>query len=354
MSEKTLTVIVPSYNMEKYLPKCLGSLVVAPELMERLEVLVVNDGSKDRTSEIAHGFEARHPGTFHVIDKPNGNYGSCINAALPVASGKYVKVLDADDWFETRHFAEYLAFLNGQADADLVVTDYDLVDETGRVMQSFAYGFKKDDSFGMDVVLRGQSELTMHGCTYRTALLHGLGYRQLEGVSYTDTEWAMIPLLRVRTARYFPRGIYKYLSGRAGQTMDPVRLSRSEWMRGKVVLDIVRQFIRYRNGTAASVREALEERILDGMACFYRRAIFETDGSSVGFDLGRFDSGLKEISEDWYRKVGEVVYSRWIPYRYVRAWRKNPRIPPLLAFVCRLYTKCVRALKMTKVYRCGR
>ena len=95
--DKILTIIIPSYNMEKYLPKCLGSLIVAPELMERIEVIVVNDGSTDRTSEIAHEFAANYPQTFKVIDKSNGHYGSCINTALPIAVGTYIKILDADD-----------------------------------------------------------------------------------------------------------------------------------------------------------------------------------------------------------------------------------------------------------------
>ena len=97
MSAKLLTVIVPSYNMEKYLLKCLGSLIVAPELMERIEVIVVNDGSTDRTSEIAHSFEVKFPGVFRVIDKENGHYGSCVNAGLKMASGVFAKILDADD-----------------------------------------------------------------------------------------------------------------------------------------------------------------------------------------------------------------------------------------------------------------
>ena len=76
---KILTVIVPSYNMEAYLPKCLGSLIIDDkELLRKLEVIVVNDGSKDRTSEIAHKFETKYPGVFRVIDKKNGHYGSCI------------------------------------------------------------------------------------------------------------------------------------------------------------------------------------------------------------------------------------------------------------------------------------
>ena len=98
---KALTIIVPSCNMEKYLAKCCESMVVASELMERLEVLVVNDGSTDKTSEIGHSFERWYSGTFRVIDKENGHYGSCVNRGLAEAKGEFVKLLDADDTFDT-------------------------------------------------------------------------------------------------------------------------------------------------------------------------------------------------------------------------------------------------------------
>ena len=104
--DKILSIIVPTYNMEKYLERCLSSLIVSDEQMAMLEVLVINDGSKDRSSEIAHGYESRYPDTFRVIDKTNGHYGSCVNRGLQEATGKYVKVLDADDWFNTENFAE--------------------------------------------------------------------------------------------------------------------------------------------------------------------------------------------------------------------------------------------------------
>lgn len=70
MSEKILSIIIPSYNMEAYLPKCLKSLIISDErLFDKIDVVVVNDGSTDHTSEIAHGFESEYPGVFRVIDK---------------------------------------------------------------------------------------------------------------------------------------------------------------------------------------------------------------------------------------------------------------------------------------------
>ena len=79
MKQKILTVIVPSYNMEALLRKDLQSLLISKN-PQRLEVIVINDGSKDQTLVIAQEFQSRFPETFEVIDKPNGNYGSCINA----------------------------------------------------------------------------------------------------------------------------------------------------------------------------------------------------------------------------------------------------------------------------------
>lgn len=97
--DKVLTVIVPVYNMEKYIRQCLESLVIG-EALDRIEVLVVLDGSKDGSAEIAYEFVEQYPDTFRIIYKANGGHGSAINTGLMMASGEYVKILDSDDWVE--------------------------------------------------------------------------------------------------------------------------------------------------------------------------------------------------------------------------------------------------------------
>ena len=99
-SGKILSIVIPTYNMEKYLPVCLDS--VTDELVsDRLEVIVVNDGSTDGSLDIIRRYEQKRPDLIKVIDKANGHYGSCVNAGLGIATGKYFKILDADDWFDT-------------------------------------------------------------------------------------------------------------------------------------------------------------------------------------------------------------------------------------------------------------
>ena len=106
---KILSIVIPSYNMQDYLPACLDSLVVDdPALFAALDIIVVNDGSKDKTSAIAHDYAARYPDVIRVIDKPNGNYGSCVNRGLAEARGVFIKVLDADDTFDTAAFKQFI------------------------------------------------------------------------------------------------------------------------------------------------------------------------------------------------------------------------------------------------------
>lgn len=132
MMNKILTIVIPTYNMEKYLDKCLTSLVIEDrELMKQLEILVVIDGSKDRSSEIAHTYQVRYPQTFIVIDKENGNYGSCINRGLKEAAGKYIKVLDADDCYNSKSLQQHLELLR-IVDVDLILTSYVIVNEKDR------------------------------------------------------------------------------------------------------------------------------------------------------------------------------------------------------------------------------
>ena len=119
---KILTVIVPVYNTEKYIKRCLDSLD-NKEINDKLEVLVVSDGSKDNAINIAKEYSKRLPDTFKIIEKENGGHGSTINKGLELATGKYFRVLDSDDWVDNVNFVEFVKRLEDQ-DADLVVTDY--------------------------------------------------------------------------------------------------------------------------------------------------------------------------------------------------------------------------------------
>lgn len=121
--KKILTLIVPIYNTEEYLPKCLDSLIIKEELMTRLDVLLIIDGSPDNAISIAKEYEQKYPQTFRVISKENGGYGSVLSRGIKEATGKYCKVLDSDDWYDNAAFEAFVSQLT-QLDTDVVVMDY--------------------------------------------------------------------------------------------------------------------------------------------------------------------------------------------------------------------------------------
>ena len=222
---KLLSIIVPAYNMEAYLAQCVESVLRTPSLAA-VEIVVVNDGSKDKTLRIAKQYADRYVDTVRVIDKPNGNYGSTINAALPIVRGEYVKILDADDSFDGARVAEFLAFLQRMQGVDMVVTPFIEVGarRERRVEYNiysrkvYEYGKVYDaDKIFEDGAIRF---FMMHGVCYRTELLRKMQYRQSEGISYTDQEWVFYPLFRVKTIAFADIPIYRYNVAREGQTMD--------------------------------------------------------------------------------------------------------------------------------------
>lgn len=109
--EKLLTVVVPAYNMENYLDRCLSSFIIKDEIMKYLDIIVVNDGSTDNTLSIALKYEDKYPNVFRVISKENRGHGSAINTGISNAKGKFFKVVDADDSVNSSSYkSSYLSF----------------------------------------------------------------------------------------------------------------------------------------------------------------------------------------------------------------------------------------------------
>lgn len=212
--------------MEALLDKCLTSLILDDiECRSMLDVIVVIDGATDRSSEIAHKYADKYPESFSVIDKDNGNYGSCINAALPVAKGKYVRILDADDSYETKNLIDYLDLLSS-VDVDLILNDYATYDPDDKLVSESSFPFIANKTFKFcDIPY--DTFLAMHAVAYRSGIFNEIDYYQTEGVSYTDMEWVFHPMSKVNTVYYYNKQIYRYLVGREGQTVDDnVRLKR--------------------------------------------------------------------------------------------------------------------------------
>ena len=224
--DKLLSIVIPTYNMERYLSKCLESLIVSEELMQVLEILVVNDGSKDSSSQIAHEFESKYPQTIRVIDKENGGHGSAWNRGVEEASGKFLRFLDSDDWLSNiSAFMRYIAHY----DVDLIFSDLNVFyqGENRHKLYSFEvmeseriYNVNSFDWMKTNNCFNGYNITNFHVCTYRTSLLKQCHPLFLEKMFYDDEILFVMPLCRAKSFAYFKGVLYNYLLGREGQTMD--------------------------------------------------------------------------------------------------------------------------------------
>lgn len=231
--EKVLTVVVPAYNAESYLANCLNSLCLS-DLLGVLEIIVIDDGSTDHTGALADQYQRCYPCTIRVIHKENGGHGSGINHGIQAASGRYFKIVDADDWVDSDGFRRFVHFLSG-AVSDAVVTGfywaYD--DGSGREEQfrrkAEIYKPFSGVNYGINYCFDDIAEkiyIKMHGLTLRTSILREHRIQVDENCFYVDMEYILYPVPFIKTICFLQDFVYQYRIGRSGQSVDPRRMAR--------------------------------------------------------------------------------------------------------------------------------
>lgn len=219
--DKLLTIVIPVYKVEDYINKCLDSLIIAPELMEKMDVLIINDGTPDRSAEMSREYVKRFPGIFRQIDKENGGHGSVWNRGVKEAYGKYVKFLDSDDWLEN---LDIMVRKLDQTDADLIITScicHCPGDELWKLMirdMEFDHVYDADrfDWLGN----RSHWNYIFHHCAiYKTEMFRQYLPLFLEKQPYDDVILGAAPIIGAKTLVAWDLEVYHYLMDREGQSI---------------------------------------------------------------------------------------------------------------------------------------
>lgn len=220
-----LTIAIPAYNAEAYLARCLDSMLYP--WADDVEIIVVNDGSKDGTAALADRYAAAHP-QVSVIHKENGGHGSGINAGLAKATGKYFKVVDSDDWLSPRAFHAVLSYLRKlesyEREVDMVLTNF-VYDKEGKALkrvQRYTRRLPVGKEFGWDGVkpFLPWEYLLMHSIMYRTQVLRDINLHVPEHCFYVDNYFAFVPLPHVKKMVYLDENLYHYYIGRGDQSVN--------------------------------------------------------------------------------------------------------------------------------------
>lgn len=322
---KILTVVVPTYNIEKYIEKCLDSFVI-PEVMEELEVLAVNDGSKDNSAGIARTYEERYPGTFRVIDKENGGHGSTINRGLSEASGKYFKVVDGDDWVEREPFLRLMECLK-ECSSDVVLSNYYWIhDRTGKKKAEFPEPFP-GVIYGKEYRFSEISDkvfMKMHAVTLRTEMIKGKIPPIDEHCFYVDMEYVLFPVPLIRTVTCIDAFVYMYRVGLPGQSMSVKSMQKNAANYDRV---LKRLFGFYEEQQEKKISESalayLENTIARMAASRFKIFLSFPYSGGIKKEMRRFDGELLEKYPKIYRAVRNraVRILRKTGYRaYFAAW----------------------------------
>ena len=221
---KLLSVVVPCYNSSAYMRRCIDSLLPGGE---DLELLIVDDGSRDNTLAIAQAYAREYPSIVQVIHQENAGHGGAINTGLKHASGQYFKVVDSDDWVDEGALSKVLdrlrRFDRGAQEIDLLIANY-VYDKAGakhkKVMQ-YRRALPKETALTWSDVRRLPlgHYILMHSVIYRTGLLRACGLRLPEHTFYVDNLFVYQPMRDVRTLYYMDVDLYHYFIGREDQSV---------------------------------------------------------------------------------------------------------------------------------------
>ena len=219
---KVLTVVIPAYNSQQFLDQCISSMLV-PEILEKLEIIVVNDGSTDDTAAAAERYCAQYPDVIRLISQENKGHGGALNTGCAAAVGKYLKVIDADDWVETKNLPAFLELLE-HCGSDVVLTHYHTIDiSTGEIKNWKTYPDEFGRSYRFDEIMADwrsfDRSLTFHGITYRTAFYQQFGIRLSEHVFYEDYEYSTFPCCHAKSVTPFDLFLYEYRIGDVNQSV---------------------------------------------------------------------------------------------------------------------------------------
>ncbi len=222
---KILTIAIPCYNSEEYMEKCIRSML---PVGEELEILIVDDGStKDRTPEIADRYAAKYPSIIRAVHQENGGHGEAVNAGLRNASGLYYKVVDSDDWVNTKSLARIVARMkelekSGGVDMLLANFVYDKVGAKHKKLMRFGNVFPTDEVFGWGKMghMRETQYILMHNIFYRTQLLRDCGLELPKHTFYVDNIFAFQPFPHVEKIYYMDENLYHYFIGRDDQSVN--------------------------------------------------------------------------------------------------------------------------------------
>lgn len=317
---KVLSVSVAAYNVENCIEKCLESLLKT-DVAEKIEIIVIDDGSTDSTWNIIEKFKSHYSTSIIAVKKENGGHGSTINVGIQKASGKYFKIVDADDWVDKSGFENLVRFLEN-TDVDMVLNPFYSIYEGGdnytKKLQSPFNQIKTEKVYKFEDIYE-KIQMPMHGVTFKTGILKKMGPIIDENCFYVDTEYIMYPLLFVNTLICLEDPVYYYLLGNVNQSVSLINMVKRRNQREHVIYSLVKYFNKFDQNISSEKRKYYIKTLQGVIGAHYKYFMYIDDNTVSVAEIKRFDSWLKNNANN------EIYYGlkKSLIMKFIRIQRKT-------------------------------
>ena len=239
-SKKILSIIVAAYNRGSMIDDCLKTFC-DDRFIDDIEVIVVNDGSTDDTVKRAEKYCKKYPKSIKIIHQENSGAGAAVNNGIKHATGKYLRLVDGDDWVITKNLAKFVENLK-TVDVDVAFTNYvsyhdvkkKLLDPVKIIDMPTNQVFNFEDYW-----YRYNPPIRMHHATFRASIMKK--HVKLDNGFYTDSQYVFYPTPYIKTAICYDLDIYVYRVACAGQSISPEKM-RANRGRHYEILEHLLQF----------------------------------------------------------------------------------------------------------------
>ena len=319
---KTLSFLVPCYNVESCVHNCIDSMLVE-DILDDIEILLINDGSKDNTLDILKEYETKYPSTIRIINKENGGWGTAINLGIRETQGKYLKEVDADDWIDTKNLKAYIEHLK-TLDCDYIATEYT---EYFKATDKYELHTYQQDIYNKTMSLNDfwdffptAWDFPIHAITYRTKMLRDNSIKVGERY-YGDIEYNLYPLPYVNTICVLPINVTIYFRGSDVQSTSTKGYAKHY----KDYVKMSQRLVCFHHTLPSSIQSKLYQFINGTVKGTVLKAynlmmspVYAGKEENVCNELKQYDRWLRENDDKLYKFCGR---QRKHGIAYIRMWR---------------------------------
>ena len=315
MSEKVLSVSVAAYNLENMISQNLESWI-SEDVMDKLEILITDDGSKDNTVNIVKKYEDKYPNTFKLICQKNSGPGSTVNSGIINATGKYFRMVDGDDWVEKKNLKEYIDILE-KNDVDMILTNYEVYNNsTDKIIDTVKMDIEPNKIYKFDDISE-KIYPKMHNVTYKTSILKENNIK-LDNGFYTDVEYLLLPLQYINSVMYLDINIYIYRIGQATQSVSIPSMQKNIGMHAIVLDRMVNYFEENKKNISLNKQLYLKKQIATVADAHLGTLLTFKMNKDIKEKIINFNKKLKNRSEEIYcvykksKKAKILIFSNYL------------------------------------------